>query len=90
MQNHLKLITRLFPVWALLLSVIAFYFPQTFVSLKPGIIPLLAVIMLSMGMTLTADDFKRVLQKPKIILIGLLLHLNSTHKCNALGNEKMS
>ena len=51
--RKLKLITHLFPVWACLLSAIAFYFPAPFAALKPGIIPLLAVIMLGMGMTLT-------------------------------------
>jgi len=71
MQFPLKLITHLFPVWALLLSAIAFYFPAPFAALKPGIIPLLAVIMLAMGMTLTFDDFKRVGQQPRIILIGV-------------------
>ena len=71
MQTPLKLITHLFPVWALLLSAIAFYFPAPFAALKPGIIPLLAVIMLGMGMTLTLDDFKRVGQQPLIILIGV-------------------
>ena len=71
MQTPLKLITHLFPVWALLLSAIAFYFPAPFAALKPGIIPLLAVIMLGMGMTLTLDDFKRVGQQPVIILIGV-------------------
>jgi len=59
MQTPLKLITHLFPVWALflsaialllsaialLLSGIAFYFPAAFAALKPGIIPLLAVIV---------------------------------------------
>ena len=69
MQYYLKYITHLFPVWALLLSAVAFYVPQPFVELKPGIIPLLAVIMLGMGMTLTVEDFKRVVQKPLIILI---------------------
>ena len=43
MQTPLKLITHLFPVWALVLSAIAFYFPAPFVALKPGIIPLRAV-----------------------------------------------
>ena len=73
MQTRLKIITHLFPIWALLLSVVAFYFPLPFVSMKPGIIPLLAVIMLGMGMTLTLDDFKRVIVRPRIILIGICL-----------------
>ncbi len=68
-----KFITHLFPVWALLLSGIAYYFPEPFTTLKPGIIPLLAVIMFGMGMTLTMEDFKRVGQTPGIILIGVCL-----------------
>lgn len=71
MPFNLKYVTHLFPLWALLLSAIAFYFPAPFAELKPGIIPLLAVIMLAMGMTLTVDDFKRVLSTPVIILIGV-------------------
>lgn len=71
MPFNLKYVTHLFPLWALLLSAIAFYFPAPFAELKPGIIPLLAVIMLAMGMTLTVDDFKRVLSTPGIILIGV-------------------
>ncbi|MDH5425660.1 MAG: bile acid:sodium symporter family protein [Gammaproteobacteria bacterium] len=68
-----KIITQYFPLWAVLLSAVAYYFPQGFVDLKTAIVPLLAVIMLGMGMTLTVDDFKRVAEKPGIILIGLLL-----------------
>ena len=36
MQTPLKFITHLFPVWALLLSAIAFYFPAPFAAIKPG------------------------------------------------------
>jgi bile acid:Na+ symporter, BASS family len=35
----------------------------------------LAVIMLGMGMTLTADDFKRVLRAPKAVAAGLAGHV---------------
>ena len=49
MQAYLKVTTQLFPVWALLFSVIAYYQPTLFVDLKPAIIPLLVVIMLEIG-----------------------------------------
>jgi BASS family bile acid:Na+ symporter len=65
--------TYLFPVWALLFSVLAFYFPQPFAVMKPAIIPLLAIIMLGMGMTLNIDDFRRVVSRPVIVLVGLIL-----------------
>lgn len=73
MHSFFKIFTHLFPLWALLLSGIAFYFPDVFAALKPGIVPLLAVIMMGMGMTLTLEDFKRVGRQPVIVLIGVLL-----------------
>jgi len=73
MSSLLTRITQLFPLWAVSLSVIAYYLPEPFISLKSAIIPLLALIMFGMGMTLNFTDFKRVLTQPKIIVIGLLL-----------------
>ena len=64
---------RLFPLWAIILSTIAYYIPAPFIELKPGIIPLLTIIMFSMGLTLSVDDFKHVLSMPKLIISGLLL-----------------
>jgi BASS family bile acid:Na+ symporter len=69
-------ITTLFPVWAILLSVIAYAVPSVFASLKTAIIPLLAVIMFGMGMTLTMSDFRRVLRRPRVIAIGALLQFS--------------
>ncbi len=69
----IHLLTRLFPLWAILLSVTAFFFPDLFAGLRPAIIPLLAVVMFCMGMTLKWSDFKETVKSPKIILIGVLL-----------------
>ncbi|WP_230406565.1 bile acid:sodium symporter family protein [Candidatus Scalindua japonica] len=69
----IHLSTRLFPVWAILLSVTAFFFPNMFSELRPAIIPLLSVVMFCMGMTLKWPDFKEIVKSPKIILIGVLL-----------------
>lgn len=65
--------TRLFPIWAICLSLIAYFYPAPFVELKSTIIPLLAIIMFSMGLTLKLDDFRRALSMPKLIMSGLLL-----------------
>lgn len=62
-----------FPLLALIASLFAYFFPGLMNSYKPFIIPLLIVIMFGMGILLTADDFKRVLLKPKIIALGVLL-----------------
>ncbi|MBT6048164.1 MAG: bile acid:sodium symporter family protein, partial [Candidatus Scalindua sp.] len=69
----IHLLTRLFPLWAILLSVTAFFFPGPFAGLRPAIIPLLSVVMFCMGMTLKWSDFKETIKSPKIILIGVLL-----------------
>jgi len=55
------------------LSSLGIIFPEFFTSLKPLIIPLLIVIMLSMGLTLTPEDFKEILKKPFIVFYGAFL-----------------
>ena len=64
---------RLFPLWAMLLSGIAYISPAPFADLKGSIVPLLTVIMFSMGLTLSIDDFKRALLMPKLITAGLVM-----------------
>lgn len=66
-------LTTLFPLWAILLSGVAFFFSEPFSSLASWIIPLLAGVMFTMGLTLKAADFKRILQDPRPILVGILL-----------------
>ena len=69
----LSTITHLFPVWAVLLSVIAFIQPALFTSLKDLIVPLLTIIMLAMGLTLTAQDFANVSKNIKAVSVGVIL-----------------
>ena len=69
----LKTITNLFPVWAILLSVLAFFQPSLFTSLKTFIVPLLTIIMLAMGLTLTPKDFANVSKNIKAVSVGVIL-----------------
>ncbi|AAC07854.1 bile acid:sodium symporter family transporter [Aquifex aeolicus] len=55
------------------LSLLGILFPEFFANLKPLILPLLIVIMLSMGLTLTPEDFKEIARKPFIVFYGALL-----------------
>jgi BASS family bile acid:Na+ symporter len=64
-------IVNLFPIWAILLSLIAFYNADIFSSFKDIILPLLAVVMFSMGMTLTWSDFKTVINKPWVVVLAV-------------------
>ena len=66
-------LTTLFPLWAILLSGAAFFFNEPFSSLASWIIPLLAGVMFTMGLTLKAADFKRILEDPRPIIVGVLL-----------------
>ena len=66
-------VVNLFPIWAIILSVIAFVYPAIFLSFKAMIVPLLALVMFSMGMTLNWLDFKAVAKKPLIIAIAVAI-----------------
>ncbi len=64
---------NLFPLWAVLFSVAAFYFPTPFAAMKPAIVPLLGWVMFGMGMTLLARDFSQVLKRPSVFAFGTAL-----------------
>lgn len=64
------LLTRFFPLWAVLASALAWARPDALIGLGGWIVPLLMLIMFGMGMTLTPDDFRRVLRRPLAIAIG--------------------
>ncbi|WP_319783051.1 bile acid:sodium symporter family protein [Oceanisphaera sp. IT1-181] len=72
----LGFITQLFPLWALLLSTLAFFQPQLFVGIKGQIVPLLTLIMLCMGLTLSISDFRNVLASKKALLVGVILQFS--------------
>src|SRR5690554_6955466 len=66
-------ITQLFPVWAVLFSVVAYLQPALFNGLSSGIVPLLTTIMLAMALTLTPADFVNVARHKSAITIRLVL-----------------
>jgi bile acid:Na+ symporter, BASS family len=65
--------TGLFPLWALLFSLLAYWQPGLFVGLKPAILLLLGIVMFGMGMTLTWGHFRAVLQRPAAVGLGVVL-----------------
>lgn len=61
-----------FPLWVLMASVLAFGYPPLFTWFSGPLIPIgLGVIMLGMGLTLTLEDFKRVLEYPLWVFTGV-------------------
>ena len=57
----------------LVFSSAGYIFEESFARLKALVVPLLVVIMLSMGLTLRGRDFKEVFLDSKIVLYGALL-----------------
>jgi BASS family bile acid:Na+ symporter len=66
-------ITQLFPLWAIVFSVLAWLQPTLFSPFKSWIVPLLSVVMFGMGLTLHVADFKRALKMPRLIASGIAL-----------------
>ncbi len=66
-------IMNLFPLWAVLFSILAYSIPDLFAGMKSAIIPLLTLIMFGMGMTLTFQNFIDVLKNPTVLIMGVVL-----------------
>ena len=68
-----SLTVRVFPLCALLISVFSCIWPQPLAALGALIVPLLGVIMLGMGTTLSPEDFIAAAKHPRAVLTGMLL-----------------
>ncbi|KRI51791.1 bile acid:sodium symporter family protein [Acinetobacter pittii] len=67
-----QFIQKTFALWVIVFAALALWQPELFVWLKAYIPWILGIIMLGMGMTMTVNDFKGVLQSPKAVLIGVV------------------
>ena len=73
MPRLIQIITNLFPLWVLIAGVLALWHPPSFLWFKTSYISwALAIIMLGMGVTLSVEDFRRVLSMPRAVGIGFL------------------
>ena len=73
-MNLLATLTNAFPLWVLLASGLALVEPGLFTWFSGPLIPIgLGIIMLSMGMTLSVDDFRRVGRERARVLPGVAL-----------------
>ena len=73
MNKFINLATSLFPLWAIVFSIWAYFDSQTWAALQNFVIPLLSIVMFSMGLTLKTKDFYRIFKNFKIILLGIFL-----------------
>ncbi|MBX7244245.1 MAG: bile acid:sodium symporter family protein [Candidatus Sumerlaeaceae bacterium] len=63
--------SRFVVIWILLFGAIALLWPSPFLPIKAHIDLLLGVVMFGMGMTLTAEDFRRVARTPLAVGVGI-------------------
>jgi BASS family bile acid:Na+ symporter len=70
----LQRLALLFPLWMILSGAAALYWPAWLATMNQGplMVVLLAFIMLCMGLTLTAGDFRRIARMPREVLIGFV------------------
>ncbi|XP_019452114.1 PREDICTED: sodium/pyruvate cotransporter BASS2, chloroplastic-like isoform X2 [Lupinus angustifolius] len=72
-EKVIEILTILFPVWVILGAVIGIYKPAAVTWLQTDLFTLgLGFLMLSMGLTLTFEDFRRCLRNPWTVGVGFL------------------
>ncbi|KAG5027841.1 hypothetical protein JHK87_011355 [Glycine soja] len=72
-EKVIETLTTLFPVWVVLGAIVGIYKPTAVTWLATDLFSLgLGFLMLSMGLTLTFEDFRRCLQNPWTVGIGFL------------------
>ncbi|KAF6166964.1 hypothetical protein GIB67_030657 [Kingdonia uniflora] len=72
-EQIIETLTTLFPVWVILGTVIGIYKPAAVTWLQTDLFTLgLGFLMLSMGLTLTFEDFRRCLRNPWTVGVGFL------------------
>lgn len=73
MQRICDFIAKWMGVMVLLVAAVSIVVPQSLTWVGTWVInPMLGIIMFGMGLTLTANDFRIILRRPKDILIGCL------------------
>ena len=67
-----NLISKYMAILVILMAGAALAAPRTFAGIAPHVSLLLGIVMFGMGMTLRGSDFRRVLEHPRDVCIGVL------------------
>ncbi|KAL2532657.1 Sodium/pyruvate cotransporter BASS2 [Abeliophyllum distichum] len=72
-ERIIETLTTLFPLWVILGTIIGIYKPAAVTWLRTDLFTVgLGFLMLSMGLTLTFEDFRRCLRNPWTVGVGFL------------------
>ncbi|MBN2092822.1 bile acid:sodium symporter family protein [candidate division KSB1 bacterium] len=72
LNRLLSFFTQLFVLWVILGGVLAFFFPNYFIPLKPYMDFFFAITMFGVGIVLKIDDFINIFKNYKIVIIGVV------------------
>lgn len=70
LKKILSFYMKFFALWVVLFGIIAYFCPAPFLAIKDYNQLFFAVTMFGIGAVLDIDDFKRIAQRPIIVLIG--------------------
>ncbi len=70
LKKVLVFYTKYFAVWVIAFGVVAYFVPKPFVALRDYMDWFFALTMFGIGAVLQIKDFKRIAQRPIIVLIG--------------------
>ncbi|KAJ4787900.1 Sodium/bile acid cotransporter [Rhynchospora pubera] len=72
-EKIVELLTTLFPVWVIIGTILGIYKPSMVTWLETDLFTVgLGFLMLSMGLTLTFEDFRRCMRNPWTVGVGFL------------------
>ena len=72
LERFSQFVSSTFAIWVLIFAAFAFLSPNTFSCMGGYITILLGIVMFGMGLTITVNDFKQVLTRPKDVAIGVI------------------
>jgi len=70
-EKILSFYTKYFAIWVVAFGAAAYLFPGPFKALSPGMNWFFALTMFGIGAALEPEDFKRIVRKPAIVLVGM-------------------
>lgn len=72
LERFSQFVSSTFAIWVLIFATFSFLSPNTFSWIGGYITILLGIVMFGMGLTITVDDFKEVLTRPKDVAVGVI------------------
>jgi len=70
LKKVLDFYTKYFAFWVIAFGLAAYFLPGPFVAMKTGMNWFFALTMFGIGVVLQVEDFKRIAQRPIIVLVG--------------------